>query len=527
MGKGLPLMLLGLAALGGCLEGRAAAQSAPMPAPPPNPAFAPAGLQAIRWDQYEVRPGGGAPVPAPPPPDIKADAPPCTDAAPTPPQEVEVKFPFKWSWGGQYRIEPNADNFPFHPVALTPDDHTNRFVSQRLRVWATVNPNDHVEGYIQMQIGGVLWGTNADFNKTFPGPRFPPPNIPGFDDRVGITLRRAWLAYSDDECGKFRFGFLDWHDSFGDTLASSDYDFNIGGVEWSKTFKEYNNLHMIAAALYLTDLPLVTDDAAPLGSHTAWLFTYDVDQPLDERTSIGGSVYYLTDAGDYSYPTFDPYKSSYDVWVGVRGKTVLMDRIPVNGFFLYNYGERTDAVGTTVFKHSGFAAKAEAGPICIGPGKLSTQVLYATGGDQTGDNTSEFRTVAQSYRDNFGAQGYWSYLHLSTPNGPDDVADLGISLQNRGLGLLTVQAKYEYPILRKLSGSSAAGWYWSDRPNPANGSKNIGGEVAQMFTYDFGGGLKLDTGAAALMTGDFYKANPVVQSPRGLYEVFGRLQLEF
>ena len=61
-------------------------------------------------------------------------------------------------------------------------------------------------------------------------------------------------------------------------------------------------------------------------------------------------------------------------------------------------------------------------------------------------------------RDNFGAQGYWGYLHIISPNGPDDVRDLGVSLQNRGYGLITAQGKYEVPLTEKLTTTSAAGW---------------------------------------------------------------------
>ena len=64
------------------------------------------------------------------------------------------------------------------------------------------------------------------------------------------------------------------------------------------------------------------------------------------------------------------------------------------------------------------------------------------GGPQNGESdTTEFRTVAQSYRDNFGAQGYWSYTHLTTPNGPDDVNDLGAMAH---AGLFRPEVRYEH-----------------------------------------------------------------------------------
>jgi hypothetical protein len=277
---------------------------------------------------------------------------------------------------------------------------------------------------------------------------------------------------------------------------------------------------------------VLTDEATLLGStdipgaHDAYLFTFDADQQLTQDVSVGGSIYYIADHGEYSYPTNTPYRSSWDLWFGLRAKANWKP-VPVNAFVLFNPGERDDLDGTT-FKHHGWAGKLEAGPVPFGPGKFSAQLLWASGDSNPGTgNSDEFRTVAQTYRDNFGAQGYWSYLYITSPNGPADVKDLGVSLQNRGFGLFTLQGKYEYPICCHFSGISAAGWLWSDATNPTSGSKNIGPELAQQFTYDFGGGLKFDFGVAVLFTGDFYKAAPTAPTPDTLYEVFGRLQLEF
>src|SRR5208337_2133697 len=238
---------------------------------------------------------------------------------------------------------------------------------------------------------------------------------------------------------------------------------------------------------------LISTQENQLGAHDAGLFTLDVDQPIGTQSSVGASVYFVPDLGQYSYPTVGPYKSAYDWWFGLRGKTVVLgDWLPINGFALLNTGYRTDFTGTTVFKHTGAAGKLEAGPLELGRGKLSAQLLFSTGSShpEVGD-TSEFRTVAQSYRDNFGSQGYWSYMYITSPNGPSDTNDLGVSLQDRGFGLFTMMTKYEYPICGKLSGITAFGWLRSAVPNTTSGGSNIGTEIAEQFTYDFGGGLKL------------------------------------
>jgi hypothetical protein len=430
---------------------------------------------------------------------------------------------YKFQIGGQYRINPNFSNFPFQPVTLSPaDESSENFAQQRLRLWLTAVIDEHIDGYVQVQIGGFLWGQNFEFSKVF---RPQPGSLPNND--VGIMLRRGWVSYHDDNCGKFRMGILDWHDSFGDTLASSDYDFNVAGIDWTKTIPELGDMKAWLGFFVMTDLALLESDLPP-GNHDALLFTSDFDWKYEEtKSGFGFSAYGMMDNGQYSYPTLTPYRSSWDLWVGARGNTCLGDALPVNGFVLYNGGQRED-IGGAIFRHNGWATKLEAGPLDFGPGKLSVQALYASGSHhpEVGD-TDEFRTIAQTYRDNFGAQGYWGYLYILAPNPPSDVKDLGVSLQNRGLGLFTIQGKYVYPIKCKLSGIFAAGWSTADAPNPISGGRVIGPEVANQFVYDFGHGLTIDLGVAMLFTGDFYRAGPTAPAPNDLYMVFSRVQLEF
>jgi hypothetical protein len=456
--------------------------------------------------------GGPPPVELPPPAEVVPDAPDDNFF-----QQGHLRFRLS----GQYRVLPNFSNFDFQPLTIGNNQPSENFANQRLRLGLSVFPNENVEGYLQLQIGGFLWGQNFEFPKTFPGP-FSPLGA----DRVGIMLRRGWMAYSDEECGRFRIGILDWHDSFGDTLASSDYEFDVAGVDWTKTFHDLGDLKLWVGAFILDDQAFIQSDLTP-GNHDAFLFTFDADQPFGDVYSAGFSFYYIADYGEYSYPTFTPYRSSWDLWVGLRAKADWKP-VPVNGFVLFNPGQRDGEPGTPFFEHAGWAAKLEAGPICCGPGKFSAQLLYSTGDSDPGvGHSTEFRTVAQTYRDNFGSQGYWSYLYITSPNGPADVKDLGVSLQDRGFGLFTVQGKYEYPICHRFSGISAAGWLWSDKTNNVGQGKDIGPELAQQFTYDFGGGLKADFGAAVLFTGDFYRASPAAPKPNDLWMVFSRVQLEF
>ncbi|WP_020470222.1 hypothetical protein [Zavarzinella formosa] len=267
-------------------------------------------------------------------------------------QPLSGPAPFDWNHfrvGGQFRIEGDGNNFPFHPISLPPGQTDQGLVTQRYRLWLTYTPNDNVEGYIQMQVGGIHWGTNYDFNKNFNANYSP---IVG--DRVGIELRRAWLAYKEEDVGKVRVGFLDWHDSFNDTLASSNYDFNQAGIDWTKTVTGMNNLRLSAAMLLLADQAFATSDPANApGTHTATLFAFDADQPLAEQFSVGGSAYVLYDRGGYSYTTSAAYRYALDTWLGVRAKWT-NDVLPLAAFFITNSGRRedVDAIG---FRHTGFA----------------------------------------------------------------------------------------------------------------------------------------------------------------------------
>lgn len=456
----------------------------------------------------------GAPAVAdllPPPAEPQVEQPDRTNALGQP---TERPQPPPYAIGGQYRVMFNAANFDFHPTDITDVQKSQTFFNQRFRTWLTVAPNENVGAYLQVQMGHNLWGEQFEFVKANVAPLFP------VGDRVGIALRRGYLTYRKDGLGELRLGVQDWQDTFGQTLASADWDFNVGGLLWERPLPRLGDAQMRLGWFTLSEGDVqLADDALLVALDVAW-------QPSDQAC-LGLAAYYLLDQGGYSYPAAVPYASAWDAWLGVRGARRL-GPVPVNAFFLYNPGQRKELGGLPTYSHHGFATKLETGPLPVGPGAWSVQIVYATGkarADQTHSN--EFRTIAQSTRDNFGAQGYWSYLVITSPHGPSDVNDLGVSLQNRGLGLFTVQTKYEYPLLERLRGAVAVGWLRSATPNPASRATDMGTELANIFTYDFGGGLKADFGASVLFTGDFYKTSPEGRWPDTLYEALGRVQLEF
>lgn len=431
-----------------------------------------------------------------------------------------------WTFGAQYRVMGNASNFAWHPTSITNDEETRSFINQRFRTWVAFSPSEQVEGYLQMEVGHVGWGEDHEGTKNY--------DVAG--DAVGIELRRGFLTYKSQHAGAFRVGIQDWHDAFGEsaTLGSSDavddydsfgailansvWDFNVGGVSWSQTFPSAAGLSLNGGVFQLWE---GTDSRAD----DTYLFGLDADVSSGKANeSFGASFYFLSDRGNYSYPGAAPYASSWDAWFGLR-LTKSIGAIPLRGWVISNTG-RCNNLSDDDFSHTGFAGKLEAFDLEVGRGRFSAQVLYASGDDNPSDHTShEFRTIAQSEADNFGAQGYWSYLALSSPHGPSDVNDLGIGPQNQGLGLATLQAKLAYPIADNFTGVAAIGWLASAVDNPANGKRYIGTEVANTLNWDLGGGLNWSIGGAFLATGDFLSA--AGSETDDLWEMFTRFQLEF
>lgn len=177
--------------------------------------------------------------------------------------------------------------------------------------------------------------------------------------------------------------------------------------------------------------------------------------------------------------------------------------------------------------HSGWAVKGNIDYRVEGT-RLRFRTFYATGNEGSfRDRSGAFRTIAQSARDDFGAQSYWSLLGLSSPRGPSDVNDLGVSVQNRGAGLLTFQGAVEQRLTDAASLYVALGWLSSAESNPTNDASDMGLELLGEAHWSLTGGMGVDVGASYLWTGEFYRAERSGGSPANLYEVYARFQLEF
>jgi len=106
------------------------------------------------------------------------------------------------------------------------------------------------------------------------------------------------------------------------------------------------------------------------------------------------------------------------------------------------------------------------------------------------------------------------------------VNDLGVSIQNRGLGLITLQSAIHQRLSKSLSAYAALGWLSSAEENPRSHATDMGVELLGEAHWTFSEAMGVDFGAAYLWTGDFYRARRG-ESPANLYEVYARFQLEF
>ena len=434
--------------------------------------------------------------------------------------------------GGQFRLMGNRSNFGFHDRTAGADQPRSTIANQRFRTWVNVHDRGSCRygGYAQLEIGHLNLGSGREFPKAFGSG----------GDQVGIEMRRGFLWFRPTEGALIRAGVLPWEDRFGERptfadplwsisrpgtsrapLANSAWEFSVSGITVEATARDA--WHYAFGAL------LLDRDTTPAGGQNgSWLLTADVDRAIGSSL-WGASVYYLRDDAGYSYDGFGgpqagggAVQRSRDFWVGGRGH--LEHGGGSTGVFLILNSGEIPALGWT---HTGWSAKV-AMTLAAGRGAAHLQWLYATG-DSGGDphRSGEFRTIAQSVRDDLGAQAYWSLLGLTSPRGPSDVNDLGIGLQNGGRGLLTLQAGYEHPLAERWTAYLAAGWLRSDAAHPANGSTAIGTELLAEARWAMGAMMALEIGASVLLAGDYFKPDAAAPAPATLHQVYSRWQLEF
>lgn len=418
-------------------------------------------------------------------------------------------------WHGQFRINSYYQNASKDNAFTKADD----ILASRLRFRPTLDlkfDND-IKAHIQLNIGHINSNiSNARFDKSGTEP--------------AVALRHGYISTPIPKVENWTLvaGLVPMSDKFGDTLFSSDWDYNpltyelLGKVADMDirlahgNLKENNENHLSPAD--------------------------DIDQwfaDLDTKMGVGVSFYALN---DNSKPTntITGASHTFEDYVGVRYASKL-EPVDFNAFAVYNWGKRkfvASAGTSSERKNSGFALKAEA-KVPVGAAKAGLMALYASGdkdfSDATKGKSSSFITPMSVV----GTTGYWGYTGKLNVQGPTDtgidnhfvnIDGGGANNTNLGHGVTTVQVNAGFPILEKLDGYAAAGWYTHN--NATSGFKKyIGTDLYAQATYHFASMLALDFGADYAMLGkgqaDSVALGVNNQATRNVTLLFSRLQLEF
>lgn len=411
-------------------------------------------------------------------------------------------------FGIQYRLLYNAANLPGPGGTTFSDTEDYDFMRQRLRLNLAVAPRGiPVGGLIQSEFRGGFGGSSPNASD----PRSEEPTLNPFNQLQARGIRYGYLFADLLPEQRFIAGILPLSDEFGDTLFSSDWDFNVGGgallgAHGPSSYR-LGYLRLIEG-VGASDADTVAEDGA--------LVMVDYVHNLSP-VRLGMHVYYLL-VGEGL-----PLGDTEELWIG-PSLGVEVGALALKGFSVVNVGRlgegELDGEGQVLsgFEtndgHTGYAFKLEASHP-LGPLELSLQALFSSG-DSADDVEGRFVTLQGLFR----TEGYWAYTHLFTANPASDVNDLAVELGNGGAGLWTLQGRGRLPIVEWLSAEVFAGWFRASRSRI--GSRDMGIEVGALLSFLVGKGFRLDVGSAGAFLGDFFG-----RDAEDLYEVFVRIQYEF
>jgi hypothetical protein len=429
---------------------------------------------------------------------------------------------FEALWHGQFRINSYYQNASKDDVFGKGDD----IQASRLRFRPTVDFNfdNGVKAHIQLNIGHIN-SNIANARYTLDGSSTGDPVV---------SLRHGYISAPIPQFENWTAmaGLIPMSDRFGDTLFSSDWDWNP--LAYALMGKVGDMSLRIAHA----NLDEGAESSHPADDLDQWI------ADLDTGMGLGVSFYALnanTGSGAVTTATQGAAKTR-EYYAGIRyaGNLEVLD---FNAFAVYNWGRREfGVVGTnpTERKNSGVALKAEA-KVNAGAAKVGVMALYASGDkdyqDPTKDDASSFITPMSIA----GTTGYWGYTGKLNVQGPTDTGvdtsfvnidggGYATADQNIGNGLSTVQVNVTFPIMPKLEGYAAAGWYTHNKA--ATGFKKyIGSDFYAQAKYMMWENLSIEAGVDYAMLakghGDSVALGTVDQSKRNETLVFSRVQLEF
>lgn len=393
------------------------------------------------------------------------------------------------SFGGQYRI--NA-------YALNDDDGAGDIAAARARIRQNIDFkfSEEFSTHIQLNIGHIREGIgNHNLNQ---------------DGQASVGLRHAVMHYKFSDAATLLAGLVPISDKFGDTLFSSDWDFNplavlVKGnagvdyrVAWMKIQENGETDETAAGADTDNDMDAyLLDLGKDLGVANVGVMGLVIRTP---ENGIGVAS--------------DGYETNS--WLGIRGDgsavglnwhaSLVSSNVDKSAM-----GVADDSTGLQ------FLAKVDGKVDKIGWGLLG---LYTTGSD---DGEDSFFSPQRFY----GGQGYWGKTGILNIQGPTDTGmDVNnLRTDNGGLGLTTIQANIFAPLMDNLSGYVGVGWYQANEED-VNGEDEIGTDLYAQVKYAFPNSpLALEAGVDIASLGK--AARNSNNDDRTATAVFARLQAEF
>ncbi len=381
--------------------------------------------------------------------------------------------------------------------------------------------SDDVSMHMQLNIGHIESNTsNARYDKSIETKL-------AHESDPAVALRHAMLLFTTPEIGgKFAAGLVPVSDKFGDTLFSSDWDFNPLTLAWLGKIGGAD-IRLATAKLMERDSEVYDDVDA---------YVADVDLPMGNG-SVGGSVYVLN-SGDAITALGDLGESATQNYIGIRASQGI-GIVKVNGFILWNSGTiescaaslcSGSALGEDV-DNSGYAIKLE-GTAPLGPANVGLLFITASGDKDFGgtDSASSFITPMTL----IAHTGYWGYTGKLNVQGPTDTGiDNPLNIDGAaygtgsgvGYGIMTVQAKADFPIMDRLTGYAAIGIF-QHMDVPSGSEKSIGTDIYVQGKYNVAQNLNLEAGLDYASIGkDNTAYNNTVDNTITL--LFARLQLEY
>ncbi|MBI5755810.1 MAG: hypothetical protein HZA12_02695 [Nitrospirae bacterium] len=376
-----------------------------------------------------------------------------------------------------------------------------------------------VSMHMQLNIGHIESNTsNARYDKSIE-------TKAAHESDPAVALRHAMLLFTTTEIGgKFAAGLVPVSDKFGDTLFSSDWDFNPLTFAWLGKVRGAD-IRLATAKLMEKDSEVYDDVDA---------YVADVDLPMGNG-SVGGSVYVLN-SGDAVTALGDLGGSATQNYIGIRASQNV-DIVKLNGFILWNTGKIescTICTGSGAGKdvdNSGYAIKLE-GMVPLSSANIGVMFL-TTSGDKdflAADSASSFITPMTL----IAHTGYWGYTGKLNVQGPTDTGiDNPLNIDGAaystgsgvGYGIMTLQAKADFPIMDRLTGYAAIGIF-QHQDVPSGFDKSIGTDIYLQGKYNVAQNLNLEAGLDYASIGKDNKAygNSVDNTVTLL---FARLQLEY